>query len=157
MAEIFVYSKETHQVIQNVKGNGVGISENSVIVLNIKKDDVLKIERIGNNVVIHLNNGELITIEDYFKFNDCSLVLHDDQHNILLVNFTDSSGTIIDPIIYEPIENIEPLLYDDDFAGLILPWAAGGVAAGGLAALGGSSGSSDSQSEKALLHKYVSI
>ena len=147
MAEIFVYSKETHQVIQNVKGNGVGISENSVIVLNIKKDDVLKIERIGNNVVIHLNNGELITIEDYFKFNDCSLVLHDDQHNILLVNFTDSSGTIIDPIIYEPIENIEPLLYDDDFAGLILPWAAGGVAAGGLAALGGSSGSSDSQSE----------
>ena len=62
MAEIFVYSKETHQVIQNVKGNGVGISENSVIVLNIKKDDVLKIERIGNNVVIHLNNGELITI-----------------------------------------------------------------------------------------------
>ena len=49
MAEIFVYSKETHQVIQNVKGNGVGISENSVIVLNIKKDDVLKLTKITND------------------------------------------------------------------------------------------------------------
>ncbi len=53
--------------------------------------------------------------------------------------FTDETGAIADVIQYQPLSEIEPLLYKDSLTGVILPWALGAGGAGliGAAASGG--------------------
>lgn len=62
MPNISVISKESHQVLENVSSNKVGLNENSVVVVQVSKDDVASITRENNNALINLRNGE-VTIQ----------------------------------------------------------------------------------------------
>ncbi|SEL85697.1 Ig-like domain-containing protein, partial [Acinetobacter sp. DSM 11652] len=137
MANISVISKESHQVLENVNSSQVGLNENSVVVVQVSKDDVASITRDNNNALINLRNGEVIVIENYFNpsFADNSLVFQDESGQLYWVKFTNEDGSIAETILYYPIEEVEPLLYSDDFIGGILPWLIGAGAAGAIAAV----------------------
>ena len=146
MPNISVISKESQQVLENVNSSKVGLNENSVVVVQVSKDDVVSITRENNNALITLRNGEVIVVENYFnaEFADNSLVFQDDSGQLYWVKFTSTDGTIAETILYYPIEEIEPLLYSDNFVGGILPWLVGaGVAGIAAAAAAGGGGGGD--------------
>src|SRR5690606_34804572 len=64
-----------------------------------------------------------------------SLVFQDESGQLYWVKFTNEDGSIAETILYYPIEEIEPLLYSDDFIGGILPWLIGADAAVAIAAV----------------------
>ncbi|OTG79942.1 hypothetical protein B9T33_10510 [Acinetobacter sp. ANC 5054] len=145
MPQISVISKESHKVLDQIESNHVGLTENSVIVVKIAKEDVASITKNGNDAIITLKNGEIITVENYFNaaMPDNSLVFEDDDGTLYWAKFTTANGDIADVIQYQPLDEIEPLLYNDSLTGVILPWIAGAGGAGLLgAAIGGGSDSS---------------
>ncbi|NHC05124.1 BapA prefix-like domain-containing protein, partial [Acinetobacter sp. 187] len=117
------------------------LTENSAVILDIPKEDVAKITREGNSAVISLRNGETIVIQNFFNNEntaDNSLAFVDDSGQMYWAEFTDANGAVTDTIKYHLIDDVEPLLYNDDnFAGLILPWLGGAAAIGGIAAAAG--------------------
>ncbi|RLL39436.1 BapA prefix-like domain-containing protein, partial [Acinetobacter cumulans] len=147
MTQISVISKESHQVLEQVDSNRVGLTQNSVVVVKVPKEDVASITRDGNNAVITLKSGETIVIENYFAGDkpDNSLVFEGDDGSLFWAKFTDANGAIADVIQYQPLAEIEPLLYKDSLVGAILPWALGaaGVGAVGAAVNNGSSNNND--------------
>ncbi|RKG55806.1 BapA prefix-like domain-containing protein [Acinetobacter cumulans] len=147
MTQISVISKESHQVLEQVDSNRVGLTQNSVVVVKVPKEDVASITRDGNNAVITLKSGETIVIENYFAGDkpDNSLVFESDDGGLFWAKFTDANGAIADVIQYQPLAEIEPLLYKDSLVGAILPWALGaaGVGAVGAAVNNGSSNNND--------------
>ncbi|ENU18482.1 hypothetical protein F994_03002, partial [Acinetobacter bohemicus ANC 3994] len=107
----------------------------TVVRLNLSKEDILEIRKEYDNAVIVLKNGEVITLNGFFKA-DHSLVLHSDQNELLWVRFTDEQGVFLDPIVYSNLEEVELLLYSDGIANPLL-WAAIPLAAAGIVAWAG--------------------
>ncbi|MGR2923187.1 BapA/Bap/LapF family prefix-like domain-containing protein, partial [Acinetobacter sp. 1125_18A] len=126
MQKISVISKTTHQkLFETIDQKTILLSESSVIILDIKKEDVLSYKIEGNELVIMLRNGEILTIKN-FNPNTSSLVLNDDDE-LLWVKFTTEHNSSLVTAVYESISNISPLLYDD--------LAITGLKAGGVAGL----------------------
>ncbi|UUS56824.1 MULTISPECIES: BapA/Bap/LapF family large adhesin [unclassified Acinetobacter] len=145
MPQISVISKESHKVLDQVESNQIGLIENSVIVVKIRKEDVASITKNGADAIITLKNGEVITVQNYFSeaTPDNSLVFEDEDGTLYWAKFTTVNGDIADVIQYQPLDEIEPLLYNDSLTGVILPWITGAAGAGLLgAAIGGGSDSS---------------
>ena len=74
MPSISIISKASHQVLQTVDTSQVKeitLTENSIVVIDIPKEDVAKFSREGNDAIIVLKNGETIVIHNYFN-NDNS-------------------------------------------------------------------------------------
>ena len=145
MPQITVTSKETSQVLKQVNANTIGLSQNSVVLINVDKDNVQSITRSGDDAVITLKNGEVIVVENYFspQTPDNSLVFVDDDGQLYWAQFTDAAGQIAESITFVPLDNITPLLYSDSFVGAFLPWIAGAGAAGAIAAAASSDSSSN--------------
>ena len=145
MPQISVISKESHKVLDQVESNQIGLIENSVIVVKIPKEDVASITKNGADAIITLKNGEVITVQNYFSeaTPDNSLVFEDEDGTLYWAKFTTVNGDIADVIQYQPLDEIEPLLYNDSLTGVILPWISVAAGAGLLgAAIGGGSDSS---------------
>ena len=107
----------------------------TVVRLNLSKEDILEIRKEYDNAVIVLKNGEIITLNGFFKA-DHSLVLHSDQNELLWVRFTDGQGVFLDPIVYSNLEEVELLLYSDSIANPLL-WAVVPLTAAGIVAWAG--------------------
>ena len=140
MPSISIISKASHQVLQTVDSSQVKeitLTENSVVVIDIPKEDVAKFSREGNDAIIVLKNGETIVIHNYFNNDnsaDNSIVFDDGTGQLYWAEFTDENGVISDTIKYHLIDDVDPLLYHDDMTALILPWVGGGAALAGVAA-----------------------
>ncbi|HDS1307621.1 TPA: BapA prefix-like domain-containing protein, partial [Stenotrophomonas maltophilia] len=95
MSEIRVVSKESHETLETTTKDTVSISEASVVLIKVNKDDVSEIKQDGRNAIITLKNGEQIVIVNFFKGGDYStdnsLVFEDSEHKLLWVQFTDSN------------------------------------------------------------------
>ncbi|WP_350223113.1 BapA/Bap/LapF family prefix-like domain-containing protein, partial [Acinetobacter pittii] len=124
MSEIRVVSKESHETLEITTKDTVSLSEASVILIKVNKDDVFEIRQDGRNAIITLKNGEQIVIVDFFNGSnystDNSLVFEDNNHKLIWVQFTDANGALLENITYSYIDSIEPLLYHD---GVASPWA----------------------------------
>lgn len=135
MSRIKVISKETHQLLVESNSGKIILSDASVVVLKINKNDVKQIEKKGLNAVVTLKTGEKIIIENFFSddvyHSENSLVFENDQKKLLWVQFTDANGAILDNITYSYINSIEPLLYKDAVAGP-LGWSFIPVTIGGI-------------------------
>ena len=131
MPSISIISKASHQVLQTVDSSQVKeitLTENSVVVIDIPKEDVAKFSREGNDAIIVLKNGETIVIHNYFNNDnsaDNSIVFDDGTGKLYWAEFTDGNGAITDTIKYHLIDDVDPLLYHDDMTALILPWVGG--------------------------------
>ncbi|MEG6547983.1 BapA prefix-like domain-containing protein, partial [Acinetobacter bereziniae] len=134
MPKVTIIAKEGHNIIlQQANLNVVRLTENSVVLVKVQKEDVVSLIRIGNALVVTLKNGETITIENYFndKNNSDNSIVFEDNDGKLFVPEFGSDGLIVN---YNPIESIEPLLYHEGTLP-ILPWLAIGAGAGVVAAI----------------------
>lgn len=113
MPKVTIIAKEGHNIIlQQANLNVVRLTENSVVLVKVQKEDVVSLIRIGNALVVTLKNGETITIENYFndKNNSDNSIVFEDNDGKLFVPEFGSDGLIVN---YNPIESIEPLLYHE--------------------------------------------
>ncbi|WEI21627.1 Ig-like domain-containing protein [Acinetobacter bereziniae] len=143
MLNIQIVSKETHQVLDLKGSTDVKLVENSVVIINVKKEDIASTERVGNALVILLKSGEKISIENFFaSHSDNDVVLKDDQNKLFLLELNQTQD-VLETVNYISINDIEPLLYHD--ANIeILPWVIGGaLGIGAIAAIANNDSSSD--------------
>ncbi|WP_347473804.1 Ig-like domain-containing protein [Acinetobacter thermotolerans] len=114
----------------------IQLKEESVVLIDVKIEDIEKIEYLDNKAIITLKNGEQIVI-DNFNIEESSLVFRNENSELFLFDF--------ETISYNPIDKIEPLLYGHSESSFISVWPiVGTVGVSGLmaAAIGGSSSSS---------------
>lgn len=116
--------------VVNDQNTIVSLDQAAKIQLGIKPDQIAKIERIGNNAVITLENGEVITLENYFALTNSQIVL-EDATGSWEVNVTPSATEQI-TVDYLPVDTTAlPLANGTGNLGL---YAIGAVAFGGIIA-----------------------
>ncbi|RZG63738.1 BapA prefix-like domain-containing protein, partial [Acinetobacter bouvetii] len=142
MANIQVVSKQSHKVLDKTLDNKVLLTENSVVKINVDKELVESITRDGNSAVVKLKNGETIVIENFFNGSiDANSIVLEGKDGLYWVQFTDAAGNVTPSIVYNPLNEITPLLYDET-ASSIQPWLIGAGVVGGAAAIAANSSSS---------------
>ena len=153
MAKISVLNQSTGSNAPTVQLSAVKVvSEQSTIVtldrassiqLGLKPDQIASIDRIGNNALITLKNGEVITLENYFAFPN-QIVLQDGTAAWQVAVTPSATGQII--VDYLPIE-IEAASAGAATTALSTTgwYALGAVALGGAVALAANSDSNDNE------------
>ncbi len=120
------------------------LTEAAVVQVGVTRADVKEMVRNGEDLILKLQSGEVITIHGFFaqlEGGQSHLVLEDDQEGLWLAAFGEGEGSLA--YSYSNLYSIEPLLAEADNAALplVLTWAAGMAA---LLAVGSSMGGSDS-------------
>jgi VCBS repeat-containing protein len=145
MSQISVISKLTG-VETTTEGTQVTLSHSSIVELHIERASVADFARSGNDLVITLHSGEVITLKNFYVTDAqgaSQLVLQDSEGALWWIEDPTGAAT------YESISSTDVLLASsgsDAGGAAIWPWALGGiVAAGGIAAAasGGGGGGGD--------------
>ncbi|PTM33952.1 adhesin [Enterobacter cloacae] len=150
MSQISVISKLTG-VETTTEGTQVTLSHSSIVELHVERADVSHFARSGNDLLVTLHSGEVITLKNFYVTDAqgaSQLVLQDSNGALWWIE--DPTGAAS----YESIASTDVLLAasgSDAGGAAIWPWALGGiVAAGGIAAAasgsGGGGGGSDHNS-----------
>ncbi|OBX29461.1 GA-like domain-containing protein [Acinetobacter gandensis] len=143
MLQVQVVSKEHHNVLENVQTNQVTLNEASVVVIHTTRENIQSAERVGNSLIIKTKDGQQLVIENYFSENpDLNDVVLEDNNKLYILETGDNAVGFLE-INYNPIEEINPLLYSDTTAGL-WAWLIPIATAGGI--LGWANNDSDSSS-----------
>ncbi|MCU4414012.1 BapA prefix-like domain-containing protein, partial [Acinetobacter sp. WU_MDCI_Axc73] len=165
MPDIQIIAKTSHATLVNSTASTVKLTEASVVLIKTPSTDVKTITRNGTSAIVELNNGEKIVIQDFFSTQTAtnnSLVFQSASDTLVWAQFVDAQGNAVEPVVYESLNNIEPLLFGEH-ANDISPWAwVGGVAAVGTVAAaidggGGSSGSSGADTTAPLAPTDVTV
>lgn len=121
----------------------VTLNAASIVKLDGARENIKSMERVSNNLVIKMVNGDVITIKDFFvNYENVgnSVVVTDEDGGFWLIAVSEGQGDLI--VSYSHIDSIEPLLIHDGDAALgIIPFLFGGAA---LAAIASDIGSDDS-------------
>jgi len=141
MSKITVISKLTH-VERVTDGSQVTLNDSSIVKIDAERADILGYERSGNDLIVKLNDGEVITLKNFFVAGDQGI------SQLVLEESNGALWWIADPIAaegYQSIASIDALLAGTTTASAgeaaIWPWALGGVAvAGGIALAAGGGG-----------------
>uniref|UniRef100_UPI0039890C40 Ig-like domain-containing protein n=1 Tax=Edaphovirga cremea TaxID=2267246 RepID=UPI0039890C40 len=133
----------------------VSLQEPSVILVHAAAHDVARYERVGNDLLIYMEDGSVVRCNGYFVEdsgkNHGELVFQDDASQALThVEFTDTGATLgVQTVSLHPIEsalvNLEPLMIGSSSD---IPWgllAAGVLGGGVLGAIIGHSGKGDGE------------
>ncbi|MDQ9038792.1 Ig-like domain-containing protein, partial [Acinetobacter seifertii] len=146
MTEIKIISKESHDTLLSTQKGIVNLTEASVVLIKINKEDVLEIRQNGRDAIILLKSGEQIIIVNFFSNenyeSENSIVFEDNSHKLLWVQFTDSKGALLDNITYSYIDSVEPLLYHEGGVAA-WEWLAVPLTAAGILLWAGNGSSSD--------------
>lgn len=140
MSQISVISKLTG-VETTTEGAQVTLSHSSIVELHVERADVSHFARSGNDLVVTLHSGEVITLKNFYVTDAqgvSQLVLQDSDGALWWIEDPAGAAT------YESIASTDVLLAasgSDTGGAAIWPWALGGiVAAGGIAAAASSGG-----------------
>ncbi|HDS5354186.1 BapA prefix-like domain-containing protein [Enterobacter kobei] len=140
MSQISVISKLTG-VETKTEGTQVTLSHSSIVELHVERADVSHFARSGNDLVVTLHSGEVITLKNFYVTDAqgvSQLVLQDSDGALWWIEDPTGAAT------YESIASTDVLLAasgSDTGGAAIWPWALGGiVAAGGIAAAASSGG-----------------
>ncbi|EML2066101.1 BapA prefix-like domain-containing protein [Enterobacter asburiae] len=148
MSQISVISKLTG-VETTTEGTQVTLSHSSIVELHIERASVSHFARNGNDLLVTLHSGEVITLKNFYVTDAqgvSQLVLQDSEGALWWIEDPTGAAT------FESIASTDVLLAasgSDAGGAAIWPWALGGiVAAGGIAAAastggGGGGGGSD--------------
>lgn len=152
MSQISVISKLTG-VETTTEGTQVTLNHSSIVELKVERANVADFARSGNDLVITLHSGEVITLKNFYVTDAqgaSQLVLQDSEGVLWWVQDPTGAAT------YESIASTDVLLAasgSDAGGAAIWPWVLGGiVAAGGIAAAastgggGGGGGDDDNNS-----------
>ncbi|MBJ9986764.1 BapA prefix-like domain-containing protein, partial [Acinetobacter sp. S40] len=113
-----------------VNANRITLSEASIVHTKMYRQDVAEFLRDGNNLILKLNNGEEVVIENFFvQYENVESDLVFEEDGCVLYWFDEVAG-------FKEIAGLEDLLpiASESATGGILPWVAGALAAGGIAA-----------------------
>ncbi|MCK7434447.1 BapA/Bap/LapF family large adhesin [Enterobacter bugandensis] len=140
MSQISVISKLTG-VETTTEGTQVTLSHSSIVELHVERADVSHFARSGNDLVVTLHSGEVITLKNFYVTDAqgvSQLVLQESDGALWWIEDPTGAAT------YESIASTDALLAasgSDAGGAAIWPWALGGiVAAGAIAAVASSSG-----------------
>ncbi|WP_189491595.1 BapA/Bap/LapF family prefix-like domain-containing protein, partial [Limoniibacter endophyticus] len=125
--------------IETVSGAVITVSEDSIIRIPYGPEDVASIQSQGGALIVRLNSGEIIRIEN-FHSTDSDLVLQDSDGELFHAQISDDLAEID----YSQIGSVDQLVGGSGEGSPLLPILgvlAGGAAAAGIAASG--SGSDD--------------
>ncbi|MBE4805704.1 BapA/Bap/LapF family large adhesin [Enterobacter cloacae complex sp. P43RS] len=143
MSQISVISKLTG-VETTTEGTQVTLSHSSIVELHVERADVSHFARSGNDLVVTLHSGEVITLKNFYVTDAqgvSQLVLQESDGALWWIEDPTGAAT------YESIASTDALLAasgSDAGGAAIWPWALGGiVAAGAIAAVASSSGGGD--------------
>lgn len=139
MSAIQVIGKENHKVIKDIPDNSVKLDQSSVVVANIPTEQIEEVVRDGTSMIIRLQNGEIIIIDNFFHVDahtENSLVLSDSTTGQLTwVQFVEAQGNAEPQLVYHAIDSTDSLLYHNASgfeAGSAWAWAAVPVTVGGI-------------------------
>ena len=132
-ANIQVYNLATREKLQDLSNTSiVDLSASSVVKVDLYKEDIKQYVREGNNLVLVLNSGGKILIEDFFvQFNDqpqSQLVLLDEECGFLWFDYNNGA------VYFKDITGLEQIVFGKSTN--FWPWILGGLLlGGGIAAL----------------------
>ncbi|WP_160232383.1 BapA/Bap/LapF family prefix-like domain-containing protein [Acinetobacter indicus] len=142
MKNITLIDKSSHNITSQFDSNKIiNLTSKPTVIVLKHEIEIFEIKQENNQIVITLTNGEKIIVEGFFDA-DHSLVVQGSDQQLIWVQFTDQRGALLAEINYQPLEEIEPLLYKD---GAVLPWLWPVVTAGGILAWAADGSSKDSK------------
>uniref|UniRef100_UPI00148EF776 BapA/Bap/LapF family prefix-like domain-containing protein n=1 Tax=Acinetobacter ursingii TaxID=108980 RepID=UPI00148EF776 len=112
MPEIQIIAKASHAILSTTTAATTKLTEASVVLVKVPSTDVKSVLRDGTNAVVELKNGEKIIIQDFFSTQTAtnnSLVFEDTPNKLMWAQFVDAQGNAINPVIYEPLNTVDPL------------------------------------------------
>ncbi|MFV5310960.1 Ig-like domain-containing protein [Acinetobacter schindleri] len=132
--QVQVIAKEngSNSLIKNYL-HKIKLTDSSIVLIDVKVEDIEKIEYLNNQAVITLKNGEKIAV-DNFNIEESSLVFRNEQAELFLFDFK--------TVTYNPIDKIEPLLYGQSESSFVSVWPFVGLALGGIGLIAGAAGGS---------------
>ncbi|QLA69550.1 BapA prefix-like domain-containing protein [Enterobacter pasteurii] len=140
MSQISVISKLTG-VETTTEGTQITLDNSSIVKLNVDRADIADYSRSGNDLVITLQSGEVITLKNFFVTDAqgvSQLVLQESDGALWWIDDPTGAAT------YESIASTDALLAasgSDAGGAAVWPWVLGGLAAaGGIAIAAGSGG-----------------
>ncbi|WP_051940767.1 BapA/Bap/LapF family prefix-like domain-containing protein, partial [Stenoxybacter acetivorans] len=160
MSTIEVVSKASRATVQVSQSNHIALKEEAVVKLNIGTQTVVAVKQEGNQLIVVLSNGEVITIDNFFdsscvkpnaenineaeNIHDVSgnqLVIEDNNGNLVWAKTHFENGCL-SPVQYYAIEDISPLLSTNADGVAAFPWLipllaygiVGSIAAAGVSA-----------------------
>ncbi|HCM9221685.1 TPA: BapA prefix-like domain-containing protein [Enterobacter hormaechei subsp. steigerwaltii] len=140
MSQISVISKLTG-VETTTEGTQVTLGHSSVVKLNVDRADISGYSRSGNDLVITLHSGEVITLKNFYVTDAqgvSQLVLEESDGALWWIEDPTGAAT------YESIASTDALLAasgSDTGGAAAWPWVLGGLAvAGGIAIAAGTGG-----------------
>jgi hypothetical protein len=144
MDKLFLIDKNTHIKNEVSQETGAIKLSNAPTVVRLENinQKIVEIKKQNNNVEILLDNGEKIVIENFFTA-DHSLVINGENQELLWVQFVDQKGELLNQIQYQPLDEVEPLLYENGVMSPLL-WALIPLTAGGIIAWAANDSDSDS-------------
>ncbi|MFW2148574.1 BapA/Bap/LapF family prefix-like domain-containing protein [Acinetobacter sp. TY1] len=147
MQKIIVIDKATMEKVE-IDSNIIKLEKGSIIQTKILREDVAEIIQDGNNLIIKMKDGEILTIENYFvvdaEGNNTALVFEGTECAFLLLDWQNGVAG------FKELAGLEELLPiavgGGSTASNLLPWIVGGALVGGtVIAADGSNGSSKDQ------------
>lgn len=139
MSQISVISKLTG-VETTTEGSQVTLSHSSIVELHVERADIAQYTRSGNDLVISLHSGEVITLKNFYVADAegaSQLVLAESDGALWWIADPTGAGT------YESIASTDVLLAasgSDASGAAAWPWVLGGLAVAGGIAIAASSG-----------------
>ncbi|MCD1125322.1 Ig-like domain-containing protein [Jinshanibacter sp. LJY008] len=109
----------------------VTLTEPSIINIHGMATTVVRYERQGNDLIIHMMDGSIVICKDYFSEvngTHSELVFTDDSQSVVHVTFPESqdAGVLIPE--YQTMEDISPLYLVESNSGSFLPLGLGALA-----------------------------
>lgn len=140
MSQISVISKLTG-VETTTEGTQVTLNHSSIVELHVERADISRFARNGNDLVITLHSGEIITLKNFYVTDAqgvSQLVLQESDGALWWIEDPTGAAT------YESIASTDALLAasgSDTGGAAVWPWVLGGLAvAGGIAIAAGTGG-----------------
>ncbi|WP_151813905.1 Ig-like domain-containing protein, partial [Acinetobacter ursingii] len=144
----FVVTEKKSLVKNTIDNSQVILKAAAIVQVNLHREDVAEFIQDGNNLILKLQNGDVITIQNFFvQYEDkivSDLVFEDNDCAFLWFDWNNGAP------LFKDISGLEVLLpiASGSSSGALLPWIAGGLAVIGGTALGssGSSGKDNNES-----------
>ncbi|MFW1999829.1 tandem-95 repeat protein, partial [Acinetobacter ursingii] len=144
----FVVTEKKSLVKNTIDNSQVILKAAAIVQVNLHREDVAEFIQDGNNLILKLQNGDVITIQNFFvQYEDnivSDLVFEDNDCAFLWFDWNNGAP------LFKEISGLEVFLpiASGSSSGALLPWIAGGLAVIGGTALGssGSSGKDNNES-----------
>lgn len=123
----FVVTEKKSLVKNTIDNSQVILKAAAIVQVNLHREDVAEFIQDGNNLILKLQNGDVITIQNFFvQYEDnivSDLVFEDNDCAFLWFDWNNGAP------LFKEISGLEVFLpiASGSSSGALLPWIAGGL------------------------------